>query len=206
MTLLRAQFDPWGFDGFWWQERELGLASGPVGCEHFRVLKGAVSLGETEPRGGKHEAHIGPDAPFVIPAVLRLPTMVAVLHAVEMETGAVARPIAYFSSEPPPPGSLTAPWRTTTYTFVTPAGQTGWTIKNDPWDFQLEPWIREGKVRWLDPEDPELPLAEPDPAACPYTNLPGRRLPQVIKDDELRPSPREVTGVRDRPPSTGNSA
>src|SRR5882672_12196132 len=41
---LEHSFDPWGVDGFWWQEKMTGPRSAPKGCEHFQVLTGALSL------------------------------------------------------------------------------------------------------------------------------------------------------------------
>jgi hypothetical protein len=193
--ILTGQFDPFGFDGFWWQERELGLAREPEGCQHFRVLTGAVALGDSTPRGGEFDAHIGPDVPFVVPAVLELPTMVVVVSSLPMETRAMAYPIVYFSSEPPPPGSLTATWRETSLSFVAPSGQMAWTIKNDPWDFDLRPWIPRGKLRWIMPGTQGMELASPEETSCPYLDLPGQRRPQIVKGDGLRlgtvPNPRD---------------
>lgn len=183
---LVSQFDLWGFDGFWWQEREMGGAKKPVGCDHFRVLRGAVAPGANPPLGGRHEAHIGPDAPYVIPAVLGLPTMVAVVSSFGMDNGATAFPIAYFSTEAPPPGSLAAPWRKTTYSFKTPQGQSGFMIKKDPWDFDLKPWIDQRKLRWTIQHGSELVLADPVGDSCPHLDLQGQRLPQIILEDRLR--------------------
>lgn len=183
---LVGQFDPWGFDGFWWQEREMGLAKPPTACEHFRVLRGAVGPGEVPPVGGEYEAHLGPDVPYVIPAVLELPTMVAVISSFLMENGATAFPIAYFSTESPPPGSLAAPWRKTTYSFRTADGKGAWAVKKDPWDFELEPWIESGRLFWTNQTESELLLADPQGSRCPFLDLQGQRLPQIIKGDRLR--------------------
>jgi hypothetical protein len=112
-----------------------------------------------------------------------------------METGAVAYPIVYFSSDPPAPGSLTTSWRRTTYSFVTATGQAAWTIKNDPWDFDLRPWIPRGKLRWIMPGTPEMELSSPEDTSCPYLDLPGQRRPQIVKGEGLRlgtvPNPRD---------------
>lgn len=180
-----SQFDPWGFDGFWWQKRKSGLAKKTAGCEHFRVLAGAVNLMGSAPKGGKAEAHIGPDVPYVIPAVLNLPSMVAVISSIEMVSNMISYPIVYFSTETPSPGTLTATWRNTSYNFKTQEGKRAWTIKNDPWDFDLAPWIAKGKVRWITPNDPNMQIAKSGMLKCPFVNLPGKQRPQIIVGDEL---------------------
>jgi hypothetical protein len=182
---LISQFDPWGFDGFWWQERKSGLAKDPAGCEHFRVLTGAVNLRGSAPKGAEADAHVGPDVPYVIPAVLTLPSMVAVISAVEMVNNMISYPIAYFSTEIPGPATLTATWRYTSYNFKTQDGKSAWTIKNDPWDFDLAPWIARRKVYWIMPNDPSMQIAKTGVHQCPFINLPGNRRPQVIAGDKL---------------------
>ena len=183
---LVSQFDLWGFDGFWWQEREMGGAKDPVGCDHFRVLRGAVAPGASQPQGGRQEAHIGPDVPYVIPAVLELPTMVAVVSSFGMENGATAFPIAYYSTEPPLSGSLAAPWRKTSYDFITPQGRSGFMIKKDPWDFDLGPWVDRGKVLWTVQSGSELVLGDPRQSRFPFLDLEGQRLPQIIVGEGMR--------------------
>jgi hypothetical protein len=161
------------------------LAEKPSGCEHFRVLTGALNLRGSDPKGGKAEAHVGPDVPYVIPAVLNLNSMVAVISSIEMVNNMISYPTAYFSTELPGPGTLTATWRYTSYSFKTVDGKSAWTIKNDPWDFDLAPWIARRKVYWIMPDDPDMQLVEPGMGKCPFVNLPGERLPQVIDGDEL---------------------
>jgi len=148
---LRATFDPWGFDGFWWQEKRSGDKPEPQGCEHFRVLTGAVILAGP-PQGGGAQAHLGGDAPFVIPAVLKHPGMTAVLSEVPMAPQHRAYPIAYFSTQPPDAFGLANPWTRTSCTFTLPDGRVSFDYKTDPWDFNLKRYAESGALRWLDPK------------------------------------------------------
>ena len=189
--LLKHVFDPWGVDGLWWQESEATSCDEPETCPHFAVLLGAVNLNGLEPKGGSHgrEAHVGPEVPYVIPRVLDLPTMVAVISSLRMANGYTAYPIAYISDVAPPPGSLTQSWTRTTYSFRDAAGRHAWTVKTDPWDFELLRWVAKGKVRWIERSDPQFVLSEEGVTAFPYDNLLGRRERVIIEGNKLRTLP-----------------
>lgn len=185
-SALSGSFDPWGFDGFWWVPKHRGKVVPPKGCEHFRVLLGAVSLEGQPPITGRFEAQLGPDTPYVIPRLLQLPTMMAVIHSIPMQPGYQAFPIAYFSQEVPPIGSLTQGWVETSYSFQNATGQYDWTVRNDPWDFNLAPWIASGHVRWTIEGNPDALLAPPTGTACPYGPPKPVALPQTAENNTLR--------------------
>jgi hypothetical protein len=183
-TVLAAQFDPGGLDGFWWQERELGAARDPEACPHFRLLTGALSLQGNAPLGGEYPAYPGPDVPYVIPEILQQDTAMAVIASLAMQNGYRAYSIAYFSSSEVAADALSPMWRRTTCSFTTPDGHSAWSARCAPWDFELAPWISRGKLRWALPDDPELKLC--DSGHCPYLDLPGKRKNQIVKQDRLR--------------------
>jgi hypothetical protein len=182
---LRGPFDPWGFDGFWWVPKLRGKVAAPTGCEHFRVLLGAVSLRGQPVIAGPYEAQLGPDTPYVVPRLLELPTMVAAVHSVPMEPGYLAFPIAYFSRQIPPIGSLTQGWIETRYSYEDANGRHVWTIRNDRWDFDLAPWIANGRVKWTMPDNAEALIA-PSKGDFPYANPSAVCLPQVAESNRVR--------------------
>lgn len=182
---LDRAFDPWGFDGFWWQSGKVKPYVEPEACPHFAVLTGAVNLNGLPPQGGAAEARPGPEVPYVIPRVLELPTMVAVISALEMRNGYTAYPIAYFAETMPPPGTLTQAWTKTQYDYRDEAGRWRWQIKTDPWDFDLLKWVERGKLKWIAPGDEDFMISQQPPAAFPYDQLTGRRAQLIIKDDRL---------------------
>jgi len=185
-------FDSWGFDGLWWSELFTGSDPGASGGM-LRLMMGAVALGEEPPEKPiEGEAHIGPGAPFVVPAVLELPGMQAVIAQIEMAKKRRAYTICYFSLEAPKPWQLQQWWRHTSMGW-THEGKTGWAIKTDPWDFDLRKWIANGKLRWINPGDPEMTIADPEPSKCPYLDLDGVRMQQIVSE----------TGVRTIPPPDG---
>jgi hypothetical protein len=182
---LEQVFDPWGLDGFWWQEKLSGLCPKPSACEHFRVLCGALNLNGRPPHGGGSESYPGPEVPYVIPKTLELLTMVAVISSIPMQNGYTAFPISYFSSDKPPTTALANPWTKRTCSFINPRdGKAAWTIMTDPWDFALMPWVERGKIQWIEPGDPENILKSAPANHCPYVNLTGLQLRQVIKNDK----------------------
>jgi hypothetical protein len=187
--VLRRAFDPWGLNGLWWQPSEAKQIAEPTVCSHFAVLLGAVSVNGLPPHAGPYGANSGPEVPYVIPEILKLPTMVAVLSSLPMANGYTAYPIAYFSEKPPAPGSLTAPWTKRQYNYKDASGGSCWTIKTDPWDFDLVPWAAVGKLKWIPPGSGRLEISEEPATAFPYANLPGKREQLVIQNDRLSISP-----------------
>lgn len=180
-----SPFDPWGFDGFWWIPRKGSGLARPKHCEHFRVLRGAVDTRGKPITTGPLAAQLGPDVPYVIPRLLELPTMIAVVHSLEMVPGFLAYPISYFSEVSPPNGSLTQNWTEQGYSFIHMSGRSVWTIKTDPWDFELGPWINRGLVRWTIPANPDALLAPISNEQFPYFNPDAVRLPQTAWHNEL---------------------
>jgi hypothetical protein len=183
-ALLEQVFDPWGLDGFWWQETLTGKCPKPSACEHFRVLTGALNLNGQPPLGGEAESYPGPEVPYVIPKVLELPTMVAVVASLAMTNGYTAYPISYFSYDQPPTPALAHPWRMTSCNYKGPTGAPAFSYKTDPWDFDLSTWVAKGKVKWIEPGDRQNILKSAPADKCPYVDLKGLLLQQVIKNDQ----------------------
>ena len=184
--LFRHSFDPWGADGYWWQEGASKRTHEPDPCPHFGVLQGAVHLNGENPLGGeREEAFIGPAAPFVIPRILKQPSVVAVISSIPMANGYLAFPIVYFTGEPLPPGSFTQQWTRGSYSWVDVRGNPAWRVDTDPWDFELEPWVRDGKVLWISGGDPEMRIRSHRDGPCPYLGQPGTREQQFLQGGEM---------------------
>jgi hypothetical protein len=76
-----------------------------------------------------------------------------------METGDVAYPVTYWTETEPPPNRLHQPWCREMWWFADPeSGKPAWSIANDVWDFDLAPWIAQGRLAWadLDADPPRL--------------------------------------------------
>ena len=185
-TVLSQAMDLWGPDGYAWQERLFSKEhQTPRGCEHFGVLQGALHIGDLPPRGGAFaDAKVGPEVPFVIPRLLQQPTVVAVVATVPLECGYTAYPIAYFTREKLAPDAFTQTWLQTTYGWQWEHGKYGWRVDTDPWDFELEPWVADRKLFWIDPGDPDLKMKSVADGPCPYVGLEGLRERQILLGDQ----------------------
>jgi len=180
---LRRVFDLIDLNGFWWMDRTQRPALEPESCEHFQLLLGAVNMNGLNPEGGLFESRPGPDVPYVIPRILEMPTIEAVISSIPMKCGYVAYPIAYFSKEPLASGLLTQSWAQKQYRFNTDDGKTGWNIVEDSCDFDLLPWIKSGKVKWV--VDGRLNTLSDSPQACPFLELKGMERQQILRHNEL---------------------
>lgn len=192
---LSSSFDPVGLDGLWWMEftrKPTCLVDSPP---TFRLLRGAVNLAGIAPKGGRHNALIGPGVPYVIPRILQLPTMRMVISQITLENGYAVYLLAYFSSEKPLSSQLTSAWLEKDEHYHTDSnGKYGWSVASEYWDFNIENWIKLGKIYWIRPGENNLSLPSVNPADCPFVNVSGSKLPQVIKKDEIftRPLPNPV--------------
>ncbi len=180
--VLVRSFDPFGFDGPWWGSN--AAPKEPPACPHFCVMGGAVRFDGRPARGGEFRALTGPEVPFVYPRVLAMPGMLAVVSELPMDHGLLAYAISYFAERRPPPQHLVGGWRRTTHGWVTQLGETGFRIENDPWDFDLGPWLARGKLRWCPPGSDNTKLADPT-GPCPYVDLPGQRKYLLVSGDSV---------------------
>jgi hypothetical protein len=177
-------FDPYDMDGQFWRAA-VPKSYEPTPCDHLCFFRGAVHLGEHRAPRGPRMGYVypGPEVPYVIPKQLDLPGVIAVIGELAMEPGWQAYTIAYFANPKPAAELLTHNWCETMYSYLSSrTGDPENDYPNDPWDFELAPWIARGKLLWCVPGSGNATLADPK-TACPYLNLPGRREAlQVAKD------------------------
>jgi hypothetical protein len=183
--VLKRSLDPYGLDGPWWHKSRIVKIEEPPAPPTFKVLLGALALNGRTPSEATQEVTPGPEVPFVVPRLLELPGMVAVVARLDLANGDVAYPVGYFSSEEIRPERLHQHWLRQDLWFKTADGGTSWLIQNDPYDYELGPWIEREKLLWIRPGDADAKLVgKGDGEACPYLGLDGERLPQSISGGE----------------------
>lgn len=181
---LVRTFDPFGLDGLWWQPDV--TPEEPPTCPHFCVLGGAVNYQGLPPRGGNQEVIPGPEIPFVYPRLLALPGVVAVISWLPMENGYLAYPIGYFAEKRPPGEQLVAGWRHRHHEWRDQLGTYGSRYENDKWDFDLRPWLMQGKIRWTAPGSDRTVLSDEPWEHCPYLDLPGKPEQVSLWKDKIK--------------------
>jgi hypothetical protein len=175
---LERAFDPFDLDGDWWQGAR---HERPSHCRHYTFLRGAVRFAggplPTPPSAGT--ARAGPEVPYVIPRLLEQPTMIAVIGELPMDPGWTAYTVAYFAKRRPRTAKgFSGDWaaRTARHRSET-TRKTEERYASEPWDFDLQPWIDRGRLRWCLQGSANRILAEAGARGCPYVRLVGERRP-----------------------------
>jgi hypothetical protein len=186
--LSLKRMDLFGFDGKWWQKNCPDLPA--QSCGHFVTYTGALRLNGEVPPGCSpkaiHEIHPGPEAPFVIPQLLEIRDVSCVISSRTLMKQYPAYFMAYYSPKPIPGMQSHQPWLRGSYSFVGLQGQTNWYASNAVWDFDLDAWRRKpGKIFWVAPDDDTMTLQMGASRDFPYSDLPGARRPQVIRQGKI---------------------
>jgi len=194
--VLKRVLDPFGLDGpFWFKSRVVEIEEPPAPLT-FKVLLGALDLRGRTPHEAQAEIIPGPEVPFVVPSLLELPGMRAVISRIDLEQGDIAHLIAYFSGEDIPMQDLHQHWLEQDLWYPGEGGGTSWLTKNDPYEYDLAPWIENGRLAWIEPGDLDLTVYDRTSArSCPYVALEGDQHPQSISGGE-----RELLEIPDGSP------
>jgi hypothetical protein len=177
---LELAIDTVGLDAPWWWDVCPRQFPKPKGCGHFKVFLGALDLHGRRPAEANIWAILpGPGAPYVIERLLSMDGMQAVLSTVPVGENDTGYLIVYFSSKHVAQTDLHQEWRRQTWTLYNESGEAVTKdMKNDPWDFELGPWLDREKLLWIEAGDASLSLRKGRP--CPYEDLPGTRMKQII--------------------------
>jgi hypothetical protein len=178
--------DPFGFDGIWWRKRETTAYPPPRGGKHFRMMLGAVDFKDRIPAEAAitREVLPGPGVPFVLPMLFQIDGMQVVMSSMKLPHGDTAYLMTYYSEKPLHGAFLNQPWGRDTYPIYNLAGEyQGWGYSTWEWDFDIQPWIDQGRVKWIEPGDDSFTLLDSGP--CPYVGLEGAQYPQIIRDGQI---------------------
>jgi hypothetical protein len=184
--VLTWAIDTVDLDGWFWDKgNPVRRFTGTV-PPHFLAFGGSMRL-HIPLTWAPFLAVPGPGAPAVLPAILEDPDVVAVISSLEIgpHTG---WPVTYWAPRGGDKRELVNDWGSNHYDRYLENGQpNGWdataTIADD-YDFDLEPWLTSGKLRWIAPNDTTLALRI-GPHDCPYLNVPGEHLIARIHEGQL---------------------
>ncbi|MFL6125582.1 hypothetical protein [Actinophytocola sp.] len=184
-ALVRWPIDTMGLDSWFWDYlapvRRVPQSLPPT----WIAMTGAMRLAEPV----EHPAFAvvpGPDAPFVVPRILRGDGVRAVIAEVPVG-GHTGWALSYFGT-PPEDVALVNLWGTNTYPVHEDGEWVGWDQARPSvahYDFDLVPWLRSAKLLWIEPGDESATLRE-GPDGCPYTGIAGRRQITVISNGVVR--------------------
>jgi hypothetical protein len=198
---VRHSIDPYGLDGPWWNY------SSPIRPREelpvtFFAVHGAVRLGGEVERT-PFLCIPGPEVPYVLPQLLEREDIRAVVSS--LGVGRHQAYAVFYFAQPVPAIPRVNDWGTDRYTVVGARGLV-WQHEREPGphelDFDLERWIRAGKLHWIAPND-ERAILRSDVSGCPFIGLAGRRSLLRIEGekvwtdaDVLRRAKTGATGVQ----------
>jgi hypothetical protein len=146
-----------------------------ISCSHFVAMHHFINLNGVMPTE-LHYTELGCEVPYVIPVFL--PDDIesyAVMHALpicRVEDGQFVPRysvymITYYSKEPST--LIERRWKISSSECILIGGLR----RRSSW--KLTRWVQSGKLQWLDPEVPDLPLRTGPVEAFPYVNIQGRK-------------------------------
>jgi hypothetical protein len=183
---LRHSFDKYGIDGFWWSEStRIKEILEPEHCKHFKLMQGAVNLNNLMPNGGIFRSLIGPEVPYVIPAILNNPDTYSVISSIKLEDGHIAYPIVYFSDKEISTGLGSGTWINYSYYLGNFEEEFISDKEEDKWDFNLRSWVQNGKLKWIEPNDNEFKISTKPLSQFPYYNIKGTKEIQILQGDNI---------------------
>ena len=181
--------DDLGLDGLWWNYDAPKRPENELPATYF-ALDGALKLGG-KPEKAPFLCCPGPDVPFVLPRLLAYTQVKAVISTIQIGPH-TAYPIIYYADPMLYGEKRVNDWGTQRYwetgSIIPELWTSGQYVSLIPaaseYDFDLEPWIKAGKLLWIAPGDPGLTL-HGHISRCPYLDLPGSRRLKFIRDGKV---------------------
>ncbi|HAP32782.1 MAG TPA: hypothetical protein DCQ14_07015 [Firmicutes bacterium] len=187
--VLSMAIDDFGLDGLWWNHHAPKRPENKLPPTYF-AMDGALKLA-AEPEHVPFLCTPGPDVPFVLPRLLAYTQVQAVISSIKIGRH-IAYPVIYYADPMLYGERRVNDWGTARYweegsllpEILTPGTYVSLTPDPEEYDFDLEPWLRKGKLFWIAPDDVKFSLHS-HVARCPYLNLPGSRRLKYIQNGEV---------------------
>ncbi len=175
--------DVYGLDGLWWNASNPNRPIEPL-SEYVLAFTGSVAL--VDPiENVPFVCKPGPGVPFVVPRILGQEGVKAVLSSVPIgkHQGFV---VLYFSQNELRTREGFGDWGRSIAFYDSDDvgfGWQEWIPSPSDIDFNLLPWIENGKLLWIAPGDDSLTLL--CQTYCPYLSVDGNRFCQVVQEGEV---------------------
>lgn len=183
--IVTLAIDIFGLDGLWW-DSEIGIRPIKETMPSLFAFTGAIQLDDNNLPTTSFVCKPGPAVPFVTPRLLVEPGIKVVVSTTQIGNWK-AFFIAYFSENIPHDILRINDWGLNHYVAEDIHG-TGYHGKSfdilSDYDFNLEPWLRAGKLLWIEADDTTLRLRSTI-GRCPYTNLQGRKTPVGLYNGKI---------------------
>lgn len=185
--ILARRIDDYGIDGLWW-DSVVPTRPEETLLPTFFAMDGALTLSEGKAENTPFLCRPGPDIPFVIPRFLDYTQVRAVISCINIGPH-TAYPIVYYADPmlydevPVKDWGSDYYWEEESTILRLMNTEENTSPNSDEYDFELEPWIKKGKLLWIAPQDEDLTLHS-HVSYCPYLDLPGSMRPKYIKDGE----------------------
>ncbi len=181
---IQLSIDTMGIDGLWW---DYEAAVRPIEVLPLSVFAftGAINIKSEIPKV-PFLCKPGPGVPFVIPRLLINPEIKAVISTIKIGN-ITAWPIFYFAENIPSNLIRINDWGRDYYMAET-VNYEGYAMQTYDYyidyDFNLEFYIRTGRLLWIEPNDDEMKLNS-TVSDCPYIGLKGNQYPIALYNGEM---------------------
>ncbi len=179
--VFETSLDIFGLDGMWWAyDHDYRPYVAPIPT--YFAWTGSMQLDGPIPNLPL-KSMLGPQAPFVLPRILEHPAVRAVISSILVGEH-VGFPVVYFAQPTPHDLERVDDWGHSFHYFSRPDGSptsahsTEYDVDKD---FEIEPWIRSGKLSWIAAGDIDLQLRTTGPD-CPFVTVGGERHRQYIQN------------------------
>ena len=180
-NIFNLTIDSIGLDGPWW-DAELPVRRIENEIQSYFALTGSINITGETPKI-PFSVKPGPAVPWVSPRLLNNQSIIAVLSYIKIGIYD-AYVTVYYSNDITAEIERINTWGTDYYIANNLEGFaiTGSTYDDEEeYDFDIAPWIREGKLKWIDINDDSLSLMD-SVDDCPYLNISGYKYPVLIQN------------------------
>ena len=174
-----------GLDGPWWDaERPIRAIENEL--DSFFAMTGSINITGETPKI-PFPIKPGPAVPWVSPRLLSHESILAVLSHIKIGVYDAYVTI-YYSNDKTVEIERINTWGTDFYVAndIDGFAITGSTFDSeDEYEFDIAPWIKKGKLKWIDINDDTLTLRD-SVDDCPFLNISGYKYPVLIQNGMMK--------------------